>query len=1198
MRTIFTLLLVIIVSVTKPLLVIAQIANITDSLALVELYKSTNGPNWTNHTEWLTGPVKNWNGIKLDTGGRVTYILFDQNNMKGALPSSLGNLSKLQYLIINVNQLTGSIPSSLGNLSKLKYLALRNNQLTGNIPSSIGNITNLYDLELQNNQLSGSVPASLVNFTSIGYLNLSNNYLDFSGLEALAQKFNLASYTPQLTILKLNLTNSKLSVSAGGTLSNNTYTWYQDGTKIKTVTGDSIFTTSEGGDYSVVVTNSIATKLSLYSDTMAIYTNAYSQDSSALVDLYNSTDGPHWIKNTNWLKGAIKNWAGVTVYKGRVTALDLSGNNLSGYIPATIGNLTQLVNLYLYSNKLTGNIPVEIGNLVNLNRLWLAGNQLSGVIPKQISKLTKLSDLWLSDNGFTGDIPIEIGSLVNLKDLDISNNKLSGIVPQTVGNLINLIYLALYQNQLTGNIPVEIGKLVKLTDLELNKNQLTGNLPTELGNLVNLKYLSLYNNQLTGSIPVELGKLANLTLLNLNNNNLTGAIPLEIGNLVKLTFLDFSGNNLTGGIPSSMGKLVNLGQLYLNNNKLSGNIPAFLGDLSGLVRLKLNVNQLTGKIPTELGKLSVLQALWLYDNILSGSVPASLGNDTNLVQLLLSQNLLSGAVPQTIGKLTKLQYLWLYSNQLSGNIPASLGNDTNLVALLLDNNFLSGIIPQTLGKLTNLQQLRLNYNNFNFDAFEKAPPLVISIGDYTSQRNIPVHFDNKKLSVSAGGTLSNNTYWWYINGGTLAAVVKADSTFSPKSNGKYSVTMGNSVVDKLALFGDIAIVNTSNIIAQAKPNSLVASYEFTNSDGWTHYYNDNKTPLDLNDDTLLLSLKKNGQNIGTIGDGTFNIKQVATKGAGSNKAVKLTSPLITNTSGYWVMNRFWQVTATHEPSASIGVRFYYNDQDLKDINGSYPAHNLTNDKLIFYKAVGGNPDPTTGLAGATKIISIQPGSTASDTTWTYHALTDTTQYAEYSVSSFSGGGGGGTGNNQSLPVTLLNFTGSRVKTDVQLNWQTTQEINAGNYFVERSLNGFDFARIGSIPAAGNSSIKQSYRYLDYNAASLNANTLYYRLKITDKDSSYSYSKIISLQIDGVNKTLVLYPNPAHTSAILQFAAAAAKKYTINITTTDGKVVKRINIAASAGSNRVAIDVNNLPQATYMITITGDNDSKTLKLVKE
>ncbi|MEP7320211.1 MAG: hypothetical protein ABI921_15750, partial [Panacibacter sp.] len=57
------------------------------------------------------------------------------------------------------------------------------------------------------------------------------------------------------------------------------------------------------------------------------------QDSLALVDLYNSTDGPHWYNHTNWLTSApVSQWSGIYVYDGRVVQINLSYNRLNGNI--------------------------------------------------------------------------------------------------------------------------------------------------------------------------------------------------------------------------------------------------------------------------------------------------------------------------------------------------------------------------------------------------------------------------------------------------------------------------------------------------------------------------------------------------------------------------------------------------------------------------------------------------------------------------------------------------------------------------------------------------------------------------------------------------------------------------------------------------------------------------------------------------
>ena len=62
-------------------------------------------------------------------------------------------------------------------------------------------------------------------------------------------------------------------------------------------------------------------------------------DRAALVALYNATGGPDWYNNNNWLSDVpISEWEGVTTDgNGRVTELELDGNQLSGGIPPELG---------------------------------------------------------------------------------------------------------------------------------------------------------------------------------------------------------------------------------------------------------------------------------------------------------------------------------------------------------------------------------------------------------------------------------------------------------------------------------------------------------------------------------------------------------------------------------------------------------------------------------------------------------------------------------------------------------------------------------------------------------------------------------------------------------------------------------------------------------------------------------------------
>ena len=282
-------------------------------------------------------------------------------------------------------------------------------------------------------------------------------------------------------------------------------------------------------------------------------------DREALVALYNATGGPDWYVSDNWLSDVpISEWEGVTTDdNGRVTELDLWGNQLRGEIPPELGKLANLRELDLSSNQLRGEIPPELGKLANLTRLLLWGNELSGEIPSELGNLANLTQLLLSENELSGEIPPELGNLGSLENLLLYTNQLRGEIPPELGNLASLEYLLLSQNQLRGEIPPELGNLASLTRLRLDWNQLRGEIPPELGNLASLEWLLLSQNQLRGEIPPELGKLANLDVLRLSwgGNQFSGCIPTGLEGVPDndLSALDLETCDSEGGTGTVVG---------------------------------------------------------------------------------------------------------------------------------------------------------------------------------------------------------------------------------------------------------------------------------------------------------------------------------------------------------------------------------------------------------------------------------------------------------------------------------------------------------------------------------------------------------------------------------------------------------------------------------------------------------------------
>ncbi len=189
-----------IILISISFLAVAQPTNKNDSLALVDLYHSTNGDEWNMNTNWLKKDVSQWYGIIIKDG-RVVEIRLDENNLEGRLHASIGMLDSLKFLLLSRNEITGEIPKEIGNLEtlgsiwlnknhldgalpaeisglkKLTALNLSHNNLTEPIPPEIGEIDDLWLLYLDNNNLSNAIPKELFQLKRLLHLTLNNNNL-------------------------------------------------------------------------------------------------------------------------------------------------------------------------------------------------------------------------------------------------------------------------------------------------------------------------------------------------------------------------------------------------------------------------------------------------------------------------------------------------------------------------------------------------------------------------------------------------------------------------------------------------------------------------------------------------------------------------------------------------------------------------------------------------------------------------------------------------------------------------------------------------------------------------------------------------------------------------------------------------------------------------------------------------------------
>ena len=178
-----------------------------------------------------------------------------------------------------------------------------------------------------------------------------------------------------------------------------------------------------------------------------------------------------------------------------------------------------------------------------------------------------------------------------------------------------------------------------------------------------------------------------------------------------------------------------------------------------------------------------------------------------------------------------------------------------------------------------------------------------------------------------------------------------------------------------------------------------------------------------------------------------------------------------------------------------------------------------------------------------------------------------------------------------LPVTLVDFSGSRTGSTISLKWRTSQELNMKGFEVQRSTNGRDFSGVGNV-AATNNVTGASY---SLNDAVSNSGTYFYRLKIIDKDASFTYSSIASFK---VSNRLQVNENPF------------TDKITVQLPKTSGTVAFRLLDASGRTvyqekqllSNQTAATVylkdKSITAGIYILDVMINGERFTERLIKQ
>ena len=741
-----------------------------------------------------------------------------------------------------------------------------------------------------------------------------------------------------------------------------------------------------------------------------------------------------------------------------------------------------------------------------------------------------------------------------------------------------------FKTALLGNVNININADLEIQCLEAASY--TG--------AIDISYLSIAD--LTG-----IEAFTALTILYCNGNPL---MSLDISANTALTVLDCSNNQLSSLDISHNTGLYNL---YCSGNSLMTlNVSAN----TALSAIFCGSNQLSS---LDLSAITQLHYLDCNSNQLSS---LDLSANTELIQLSCGSNQLTSL---NLSANMALTYLYCSNNQLMA-LNVQNGQNTNIIYFdAINNPGLSCILVDDVDYSTanwmNIDPVASfsldctdTDNDGDPDVTDCAP---FNAAIYNNATEICNSIDDDCDGLADDGLTFIN-YYADVDGdgyGAGTAITDCTQLANASTNdgdcndalteinpGAQEICNSGVDDDCNAATGDPIFCNCYNalISATVAPSGTERMADIECSEGgWTHYFDEDGSNL-----YILLSIKKGGQSIGSIGDGTFAVRQ---KGIAGVSHIPNNYPInYCNTINWHVMNRYWDVFPTNQPSAGVSVRFYYTTEDFDALalalaSATPPRIMTTHSQMLFYKVedllgnaydinpVNGHTNiPIASGYGADGYYEYQHGQEANTYAWHHEIFNTAYHYGEYIVSKFSGGGGGGGNVGGAFPIELLSFTGHAEATANILKWVTATEKNSRYHIVERSLNGIDgWMEIGRVTGAGNSLDEKSYQLRDENPQI----QTYYHLRAVDFDGAEQLSEVIYIErTSEVFSILNAFPVPVEEDLTLWVNSPQSGEVTILLHDVLGRLVYKNETILSNGVSEITIEMQDLPSGAYQVTL--------------
>ncbi len=165
----------------------------------------------------------------------------------------------------------------------------------------------------------------------------------------------------------------------------------------------------------------------------------------------------------------------------------------------------------------------------------------------------------------------------------------------------------------------------------------------------------------------------------------------------------------------------------------------------------------------------------------------------------------------------------------------------------------------------------------------------------------------------------------------------------------------------------------------------------------------------------------------------------------------------------------------------------------------------------------------------------------------------------------------------------IDFSVQLLEDMVELQWSVPDEAELRGYELQRSINGKQFEALHFLEAIGAS--RESASYLEMDDDIYPGETLYYRVRLIDKNGNFEHSPVEKIVIPDLSWNFeISKPQPGGPQQI-RVKSNLETTLHLAVFNSEGEKVLSQSAKLQAGINETTIDLSDHPPGVYLITFT-------------